>query len=158
MSRMILERDLWWRKFCLGELGNRHFELLVFLLRITLGKPRLVCSIDSVNTTRFTASCFHRMFAGGVSRVFSCLANYGTHILHKLFSYANLSQLSGYPGTSNKILCWCVAPFWADAHKIRIKNYNRIQSVQSFLDCQSHTYFLIMKPTRCTNFSNIPLE
>jgi len=91
MSGMILERDLRWRKFCLVDLGNRHFELLVFLLRITLGKPRLVCSIDGVNTARFTASCFHRMCAGGVSQVFSCLANYGAHILHKLFSYINLS-------------------------------------------------------------------
>lgn len=57
-------------KFCLVYLGNRHFELLVFLLRITLGKPRLVCNIDGVNTARFTASCFHKMFAAGVSRVF----------------------------------------------------------------------------------------
>jgi hypothetical protein len=86
-----LERDLWWRKFCLGELGERHFKLFVFLLRVTLWKLRLVCSVDGVNTARFTTSCFHKMFAGGVSCVFSCLAHYGAHILHRLSSYENLS-------------------------------------------------------------------
>jgi hypothetical protein len=57
-----------------------------------MGKPRLVCSIDGVNATKFTASCFHRMFAGGVSRGFFLVSQTMEHTFYTNFSLMQICR------------------------------------------------------------------